>query len=196
MNRKYPPLIAIALLTAGCHPARDESPSVPSQSLNEGAARAKGAAISGDLMETLKAQLIGALSSNDPAQAVAVCRNVAVPTTDAAAVHERGIHVRRTTMKPRNPANAPDELDRRVLEAFATANPPPADRVEPVDDGGYRYYRPLVIAELCLKCHGDPATFPPALVETLQRLYPQDQATGYALGDFRGVICVEFSPRP
>jgi hypothetical protein len=41
-----------------------------------------------------------------------------------------------------------------------------------------RYYKPLVIQEVCLKCHGDPAAFSPELTTALRELYPTDQATG------------------
>ncbi|MBW2376809.1 MAG: DUF3365 domain-containing protein [Deltaproteobacteria bacterium] len=42
---------------------------------------------------------------------------------------------------------------------------------------------------LCVTCHG--AELPPDLRARLAELYPEDQATGYAAGDFRGVFWVE-----
>ena len=54
------------------------------------------------------------------------------------------------------------------------------------------FYKPIVTGEICLKCHGDPSTFPTALKEKLQTLYPDDLATGYKTGEIRGAFRVEF----
>jgi hypothetical protein len=109
--------------------------------------------------------------------------------TAAAGEQFEGVTIRRTTLKPRNPANAPDETDRGVLEKLAAMSPPGAT-IEWQDEVA-RYYQPLIVQEVCLNCHGDPASFPAELTEKLADLYPDDQATGYALGDFRGVIRVD-----
>ena len=55
----------------------------------------------------------------------------------------------------------------------------------------YRYYKPLKVAQVCLNCHGDAKTISPAVQKKLQALYPEDRATGYKEGDFRGVIRIE-----
>jgi hypothetical protein len=40
--------------------------------------------------------------------------------------------------------------------------------------------------------HGDPDTFAPEVSQALQKLYPDDAATGFAIGDLRGAFRVEF----
>ena len=59
-------------------------------------------------------------------------------------------------------------------------------------DGSYQlqYLRPLLVQRACLACHGDPATFSPEVRAVLARRYPQDRATGYAVGDLRGAVSV------
>jgi len=42
-------------------------------------------------------------------------------------------------------------------------------------------------AEPCLLCHGAPE---PALKAEIDRLYPQDQATGFRPGELRGAFTV------
>jgi hypothetical protein len=150
---------------------------------------ARGEAAAKVLMERLGAQLKGAMESGGPVAAITVCQQVAIPLTTSAGAEFEGVTVKRTTLKPRNPANAPDEKDRAVLEAMEAQSPPqPVIRWE---DGVARFYRPLMIQEVCLKCHGDPATFPKELKEALAEKYPHDAATGYALGDLRGAIRVD-----
>lgn len=164
--------------------AADEAPSP--EAVAEVTARGEAAARV--LIERLGAQLKGAMESGGPVAAITVCQQVAIPLTASAGAEFEGVTVKRTTLKPRNPANAPDDKDRAVLEAMAAQSPPqPAIRWE---DGVAHFYRPLMIQEVCLKCHGDPATFPEELTEALASAYPADAATGYALGDLRGAIRV------
>lgn len=56
------------------------------------------------------------------------------------------------------------------------------------------FYKPIKIGmPACLKCHGDKASdINTATLQKLQTLYPKDLATGYALGDFRGLWKIEF----
>jgi hypothetical protein len=46
---------------------------------------------------------------------------------------------------------------------------------------------------MCLQCHG--ANIAPPVAAKLAELYPEDQATGFAAGDFRGLFWVELDPR-
>ncbi len=186
-------LAAVAL--AGCERSGEEgSPPDAEDSRSPGAGevahvRETGGAAARLLMESLGGQLKGALQAGGPVNAIEVCRQTAIPLTDAVGVNLEGVRVRRTTLKPRNPANAPDEIDRRVLEGMAaTASPEPVIEWQ---ESVARFYQPLIVQELCLNCHGDPATFSPELVEALAERYPEDRATGYAPGDFRGVIRVD-----
>jgi len=57
-------------------------------------------------------------------------------------------------------------------------------------DDALRYYRPLVVNELCVQCHGPATALAPEVLAALSDLYPSDRATGYLPGDFRGLIRV------
>lgn len=56
------------------------------------------------------------------------------------------------------------------------------------------YYKPIKTAmPACLKCHGQPnSDIDKATLSKLQKLYPEDLATGYKLNDFRGLWKIEF----
>jgi hypothetical protein len=179
--------LAALLLLSSCGDSQKPTASVP----DDAAVAEIGVSVAKSLMESLGGQLKAALEAGGPVAAIEVCRSVALPLTAAAADSREGVSVRRTTLKPRNPANAPDETDREVLEAMAAAETPqPAIRRE---GAAARYYQPLVVQETCLKCHGEPTSFPAELRETLALRYPDDAATGYALGDLRGAIRVEIA---
>jgi hypothetical protein len=96
--------------------------------------------------------------------------------------------LRRTSARWRNPANEPTPEEAEILAQFQAQHqpggPPPAPVV--VAQGNQvHFYRPIVLQmEACLKCHGDALA--PEAQSLLQRLYPADRATGYALGQLRG----------
>jgi multidrug efflux pump subunit AcrB len=153
-------------------------------------ARARAEDGAARLMQTLFQELMTALQAGPPEEALGICGDRAQQLTKAIE-NETGVKVRRTSLKTRNPLNAPDAYERSWLEK-AAANPPtePHSEVVETEDGGYelRYLRPLRIAKLCTQCHGEE--FTPAVRDAVQRRYPSDQATGYKPGDLRGAISV------
>lgn len=130
--------------------------------------------------------------------AVTVCNQmVPVFTEDLKKHNSRIIDAKRTTMKYRNPSNKPDWSELKALEYFtkkARKGVPASQLVQriPTRSGFYyRYYKPLYMKPQCLNCHGEKITA--GISTKLGELYPNDQATGYAEGDFRGVIRVSIS---
>ena len=94
----------------------------------------------------------------------------------------------RSSHKLRNPANvAPDWVANAIDSYLAGETRPIA--VE-LDDGRHGYIEPITMQPLCLTCHGQELQ--PEVEAKLAQLYPDDQATGFAAGDFRGVFWVEF----
>ena len=161
--------------------------------------------VSQDLVQTLGGQLKAALKSGGPVAAVSVCQSMAMPLTKATSDKHKTLTISRVTLKPRNPVNAGDAVDRRVLKHFQKLSKAsqgkdgegelPVFHLTTAADGvTERYYQPLMIAEACLKCHGSADTFAPELTDLLNKSYPKDKATGYKLGDFRGLLKVERAP--
>ena len=147
-----------------------------------------GAGVAKGLMEALGSELRRVMEVGGPLTAIPLCQKIALPLTAAASDSQDVIAVRRTTLKPRNPANAATERDRVVLELMAMRSEPEVE-IRREGDAAH-YYQPLIVQEVCLKCHGDPSTFPKELSEVLAASYPADKATGYVLGDLRGAIHV------
>ena len=129
--------------------------------------------------------LFGAPGSSLPAYAA--CR-IEAPKL-AAEASTGGVRVGRTSTKLRNPANAPKPWMVPVLERYEADPKAREPALVEVDSNTVGYIEPIYLQPVCVTCHGDGIA--PELQETLARLYPEDQATGYAPGDLRGVFWVE-----
>jgi mono/diheme cytochrome c family protein len=138
-------------------------------------------------------RLTAALGDGDTERAIDVCATDALPLTDSIArALGNGIALKRTSTRVRNPLNAPDALEQAALQWFAAEMEAGREPVELVQRDGedFRYYAPLRIAPPCLNCHGPVDSLEPAVRSALQSRYPGDRATGYAVGDLRGVLRV------
>jgi len=105
----------------------------------------------------------------------------------------KGVHVKRISMKFRNPANQAAADETVILEALQKLKSAnvilPKQIVQKVDGNTYKYYKPLVInKKVCLKCHGDITDV--ELRRAIEERYPIDKATHYKMGDLRGAIVV------
>ncbi len=148
------------------------------------------------LLKTLVSELKKAMKEGDPLKAVEICSKKALKLTEEVSKKE-GVQIKRTTFKYRNPKNAPDKYEKEALEYFEKSlkekGQLPKYYVQKVSENEYRYYMPLRIKGVCLTCHGDPAHMDKKLLEKINKLYPNDKAKGYKLGDFRGVIRVSIT---
>jgi hypothetical protein len=156
-------------------------------------------ALADQLMSELKAELGQAMGQGGPITAVAVCKSRA-PEIAARLSASSGADVGRTAIRWRNPANAPDDLERAVMQGFeaelsravpAAAAPPDAIFESRSAQGTERrYLRAIVMQPVCLACHG--ATLAPDLATVIAREYPQDAATGFETGQLRGAVTVRW----
>lgn len=107
------------------------------------------------------------------------------------------IKVGRTSHKLRNPGNKPAPWMEPHLRAFAgkKKGETPPYIIEKLGDGKIGYLEPLFMEPVCLDCHGN--NLAPALVETVDERFPDDEAVGFEDGEFRGFIWVEtMKPKP
>jgi hypothetical protein len=148
-----------------------------------------------EFMQTLKKELQTSMQQGGPVNAVSVCNLIAPGIANTYSVRN-GWEVGRTSLKLRNPNNAPDAWERSVLEAFEErklAGEDPAQmefyEVVRVDgDKQLRYMKAIPTSRPCLACHGES---PDSIVKTrLEKLYPHDQALGYRQGDIRGAFTI------
>jgi hypothetical protein len=143
------------------------------------------------LMSTLKAAL-----AESPESAVAACQ-LAAPGI-AANASDDVYTVGRTSDRLRNPKNAPAPWMQALLDQYAQSplEGPDAQTgtVVALADGAIGYVEPIRIQPLCTTCHG--AAVDPELLAEIRSRYPDDQAIGYAPGDFRGLFWVVAKPAP
>jgi hypothetical protein len=179
----------IAALLFGCG-SKSEAPREVS-----GADLERGHGLAGSLKKALVAELGTAMARGVPS-AIEVCQTRAPAI--AAELSTDGARLGRATRRARNPTNRATGWTLEAITHFEDLHA----RKQPLasasfsrilDDGRVAYAEPLVIQEICVTCHGkEPA---PDVRATLAARYPKDEATGYAVGDLRGVVWVELPRR-
>jgi len=106
-----------------------------------------------------------------------------------------------TSLRVRNPRNAPDAADLAALERVRldlnSGTQPPkvlVQKVEPADaPAEWRVYRPISVAPNCLLCHGPADRLQPGVRYALDRYFPEDRAVDYNAYDWRGLIRVSYA---
>lgn len=190
--RRVVSILAVATLIGAGAALADEKPA--QAQVDPSVAKARGA-IKG-LAEALKEKLVTAMKEGGPVKAIDVCNTAAMPITDEQG-KVAGVKIRRTALKVRNAANAPDEFERKALEMFAEkikggADVAKLDYSETVTENGVatvRYMKPIPMLEKpCATCHGSAVD--PALKAEIDKRYPQDQANGFKPGELRGAFSV------
>jgi hypothetical protein len=66
----------------------------------------------------------------------------------------------------------------------------PVERFAAASDGSARYMQAIVLQPMCAMCHGD--SLAPEVRATIQENYPDDQATGFAVGELRGAFLIDW----
>ncbi len=85
----------------------------------------------------------------------------------------------------RQPANKPDDFELEAIAAFK--NNSDLELFDTFQKDKYRYAKPIVVKQSCLKCHGNPEDAPPEVIEK----YGSERSFGYKVGDIRGIISVK-----
>jgi len=146
------------------------------------------------LLKTLGSNMKKNLKAGGALQALDFCSNEAYNLTETVNQRlPRGVRVKRVSIKFRNPANAPQADEAKVLKIFQSMKDNnivlPNHLVEKVDAKVYKFYKPLLInKKVCLKCHGDVKDTD--LKRAIADRYPIDKAKHYKMGDLRGAIVV------
>lgn len=120
--------------------------------------------------------------------AISVCRDQAPAIAQALSVE--GVRIGRTSHRLRNPANAAPDWVNTVLEGYLAASSDRAPEVVQLPDNREGYIEPIMLQPLCVTCHGK--TLAPDVAAHLEAVYPEDEATGFEVGDLRGVYWVEY----
>jgi hypothetical protein len=136
-----------------------------------------------ELQQALKAGM-----AEGPVQAVTACQAKA---PSIAAAHSQGaVRMGRTSDRLRNPANASPEWVEPILAAYLADAPDLAPRSVEIAPGRMGYVEPILLQPMCETCHG--TRIAADVAERITALYPEDAATGFEVGDVRGVFYVEY----
>jgi hypothetical protein len=189
------------------------SRSTPLTALALGGLLAAGPVIAGDgdsretearqavksLMQQLGGELKQAMKQGGPKAGIGVCTERA-PQITAELSREKGWRITRVSDRVRNPLlGTPDAWEQKVLAKFRQQAKEGASYKgmtysEVVKEPAGEYYRFMQAIPLqgkCMACHGPKENLAPAVLETLEKRYPHDQATGYAVGDLRGAFSIK-----
>jgi hypothetical protein len=167
---------------------------------DEAALKAEAQQITGAFFGELKGELVKAMKAGGPVNAIGVCHDVA-PSIAETQSEKSGWDVARTSLKLRNPANAPDDWETAVLKQFEERRaqgegPDTLAFAEVVEEDGETYYRfmkgivmPPIEQMPCLACHGQEIDA--KVAAKIDELYPDDQASGYVAGQVRGAFTLK-----
>jgi hypothetical protein len=139
----------------------------------------------------LKAELTRALEVS-PVTAIEVCSKRA---PELARAHSQGgVTVGRAALKRRNAGSVSPPWVAATMHTLAREpSGSEASRVVTLPAGRVGYAEAIWVQPMCLTCHGETLT--PDVKAALNSRYPEDQATGFKLGDFRGVYWVDLPAR-
>lgn len=184
-------LIAVCIITLLCAAPAQAAPP------DTAGLRAQGLTVIQTFFAALKDELRAGLKKGGPVAAIEVCR-VRAPAIAKRVGKQNGWQVGRTSDRPRNPANAPDPWEAKVLARFAAqvrdgANPGKLVFSEVLKGTKgkrvFRLMKGIPMGGMCLTCHGPSPS--KAVRAQLKRLYPRDQATGYRPGQLRGAFTLK-----
>jgi len=151
-----------------------------------------------EFMKDLKGILINQIQTNGILQAVSVCSDTAQVLTNNFGV-EKGVYIKRVSLKNRNVNNAPDDFEKMILNKFALMQQNnelngETEYAEIVDEGEFKYLRyvkPILVQAECLNCHGSENEIMPEVKQLISQAYPDDKAVGYKIGDLRGAVSLK-----
>jgi len=142
------------------------------------------AAVNAMVSETM-GEMEAAMESGNAADAIAVCREKA-PAIAANVSNQFGLKIGRTSLKLRNPANAPPEWAEGLVAAESAE---PVYLAGPNDE--FAALLPIKLKAECQMCHGPTEMIDDEVLSAISEHYPNDEAVGYAEGDVRGWIWAE-----
>jgi hypothetical protein len=145
------------------------------------------------LKTNLMAELKEKITSSGTLEAISFCHlNVKPLAKSSAGENIKKYSFGRTSHKIRNRENSPDRWIEKYIDTFKSVKS--GDKFEKplihtFADGKKAYLEPLFVQPMCLSCHG--SSISKEVKAEIKKRYPDDQAIGFKVGDFRGFIWVK-----
>jgi len=151
-----------------------------------------------DFMGELKSILLNRVQANGIVSALDVCSDTAQVLTNEFGL-QRGVFIKRISVKNRNKNNFPDDYEKNVLNSFQEMLQNKkldgkTELTEIVEEGEFtylRYMKPILVQPECLNCHGSQSTMLEEVSRLIAERYPNDKALDYKAGDLRGAVSVK-----
>ena len=140
---------------------------------------------------TLSTELKNALSSGGISPAIEYCNLNALKLTDSLS-RSMNVVIKRATDRWRNPQNKASTQELAMIKFYQTElnkGNSISDSIL-INENSKLYYAPIRINNLCLKCHGNENEITD--YDFIKRLYPDDRAVNYKLGELRGIWSVSY----
>jgi hypothetical protein len=160
---------------------------VAAASMADKAATERGAELLVPFKGELKQALVAGMKEG-PVNAISVCKTEAREIADSLSID--GVRMGRTSHRLRNSENVAPGWVSPVLDGYLADSSDRSPKVVKLPDDRMGYVEPIALQPLCLACHG--ASLVPEVAAHIAGMYPDDQATGFAVGDLRGVFWVEY----
>ena len=151
---------------------------------------------SGELVSSVRSELVKAIEASGPLRAIVVCKYT-VPEIASAMSRKYGARITRVSLMPRNPSLGwGDAWEQKVMMDF-DERVAKGEKVEGMEfhavvaepAGRFvRYMRALPAMPVCMGCHGAPEQMTESIRSQLAHDYPHDRALGVALGKVRGAV--------
>jgi hypothetical protein len=187
MKNKYLLFGAIAILTAcGPNEPKEQTQQEIKPNINyEGVS----AGISEEAKMALGGELKAAMERGGVAEAVGYCNLNAIDITQNVG-EKYNATIKRVTDKPRNPANTANAQELAQMQKWQELIAAPTGQVLTSEETETErhFYLPIKIDAFCTTCHGVPGeTLTLENQAIIAAKYPEDKATGYRVGDLRGL---------
>ena len=139
---------------------------------------------------TLSGELKRHMKEEGAIHALQYCNANAITLTDSIGKLDE-VEISRVAERNRNPKNTLGEMDAQVFRGYQNqlemgVEPGP---VLVRDEGDApMYYQPIIMASQCVVCHGEvESEIAPVVYSEIKELYPDDLATGFEVGELRGM---------
>ncbi len=155
----------------------------------------KGMIIAKTTFKTFKSKISQTAEKGGLPAVVNFCHDNTHKITDSIGKSHHVI-IRRTSHKLRNTDNKADIDEEAVINEYLKLQKE-KKQMSPIvlkDTQGYvHFYAPIKTKPECMSCHGTPGKdIPENIYQMIKEKYPHDQATGFKVGDLRGIWDIKF----
>ncbi len=187
-------LLALLFLLAQC--GSDNKTASKTAAFDEKEYLEKGKAIAEATFAELSGKLATAIEEKGISGAIEYCNLAAMPLVDSLS-KAHNASIRRTSLRVRNPKNAPNNWEKGILSTYETQHQAGQELkpiVKELDEHTVAFTAPIMMKPLCLQCHGEIGTdIATDNYVTIKKLYPEDEAFGFVDRQFRGIWSITFN---